>query len=82
MDVEATVTSETDTELKLTANWPLVWLQAPGSTTILRKLSPGEFFENPEGPFQRQEIGAYHPRPDLHLGDRIIVQLYFPGGSP
>ena len=82
MDVEATVTTVEGTEMKLTANWPLVWLQAVGSTTILRKLSPGEVFENPEGPFQRQEIGGYIARPDYHLGDRVIVRLYFPSGSP
>jgi len=30
MDIEATVTSPTDKELKLRAKWLLVWLQATG----------------------------------------------------
>jgi hypothetical protein len=81
MEVEATVTTATATELKLTANWPLVWLQAPGSTTIVRKLSPGEVFENRDGPFQRSEIGGYIARRDLKLGDRVIVECYFPSGA-
>jgi hypothetical protein len=81
MDIEATVTTATATEMKLTANRPLVWLQAVGSTTILRKLWRGEVFENLEGPFQRQEIGGYQARPDYRLGDRVIVRLYFPSGA-
>jgi hypothetical protein len=80
MEIEAIVTTVTANEMKLTAKWPLVWLQICGSTTIVRKLLPGEVFENPEGPFQESEIGAYHPRPDLHLGDRVIVRLYFGSG--
>jgi hypothetical protein len=82
MDVEATVTTVQRTELKLTADWPLVWLQAGGSTTILRKLSPDEAFENPDGAFERKEMGGYKNRPDLSTGDRVIVRLYFPSGTP
>jgi len=37
-EIEVIVTTFTRTELKMTANWPLVWLQAPGSIEILRKL--------------------------------------------
>ena len=41
-EIEVIVTTLTRMELKLTANWPLVWMQAPGSIEILRKLLPGE----------------------------------------
>ena len=39
---EVTVTTSTRTQLKVTADWPLIWLQAPGPIEILRKLLPGE----------------------------------------
>src|SRR5271166_6104587 len=45
-DIEATVTTATPTELKLTASWPLDWLQAPNSIEIQRKLSPDETLES------------------------------------
>ena len=41
-EIEVIVTTLTRTELKLTANWPLFWLQVPGSVEILRTLLPGE----------------------------------------
>jgi hypothetical protein len=41
-DIEAIVTVATPTELKLKANWPLVWLQAHGSIEIQRQLLAGE----------------------------------------
>jgi hypothetical protein len=41
-EIEVTVTTSTRTQLKVTADWPLIWLQAPGSIEILRKLLPGE----------------------------------------
>jgi hypothetical protein len=81
MDVEATVTTSTATKLKLTAKWPMAWLQVGGSTTILHRLPAGEVFENPAGPYQEKEIGNYQPRPDLRLGDRVIVRLHWPSGS-
>ena len=40
--IEAIVTVATPTELKLKANWPLVWLQAPDSIEIQRQLLAGE----------------------------------------
>ena len=84
MDIEATVTRATDKGLKVRAKWPLAWLQATGptalgSTTILHKLLPGQVFENPPGAFQEQEIGNFPPKPDLRVGDRVMVRLYFPG---
>jgi hypothetical protein len=39
MDIEATVTSATDKELKLRAKWPLVWLQAPALRLPVRSAS-------------------------------------------
>jgi hypothetical protein len=47
-DIKATVTKATETDVRLTGDWPQDWLQAPGSTgstEILRKLIPGEVFE-------------------------------------
>jgi hypothetical protein len=41
-EIEVIVTTLTRTELKLTADWPLFWLQLPGSIEILRKLLPRE----------------------------------------
>ena len=56
-EIEVTVTTSTRTQLKVTADWPLIWLQAPGPNRlsfvipkgnatpwikILRKLLPGE----------------------------------------
>lgn len=37
-DIEATVTVATSTELKLTADWPIRWLEAVGSLEIQRKV--------------------------------------------
>jgi hypothetical protein len=81
MKVEATVTTADEKGIKLTADWPLAWLQAPGSTTIVRKLIPGDHFENPVGPSQRSELGGYQPQVDLQMGDRVVVELYWPSGS-
>lgn len=76
-DIEATVTTATPTELKLTGNWPLVWLQATHSIQIQRKLLPGESLEPPAGPFQQMEIGGNRGAwPGLQLGDRVIVRCF------
>ena len=40
--IEVIVTTSTRTELKLTADWPLIWLQDPGWIEIERILLPGE----------------------------------------
>lgn len=61
-EIEATVTTATPTELKLTANCPLVWLQASGpgfalgSTEIARQLEPGETLEPLHEPVQKLEL--------------------------
>ena len=38
-DIEATVTVATPTELKLTADWPIRWLEALGGYEIQHKIS-------------------------------------------
>jgi hypothetical protein len=81
MDIHATVTTSTETELKLTAKWSVVWLQGGGSTTIVHKLLPDEIEQEPGGAFQEMEIGGYQPRPDLGVGERFLLTLYFPSGS-
>ena len=73
--IEATVTAATDEEIKLKAGWPLVWLQAQGGITILRKPLP---FETPlvlSEPVQNLEIEHVSNRLGLRVGDRVIVQL-------
>jgi hypothetical protein len=75
-EIEAIVTSATEKEgIKLTANWPVVWLQAPDSTTIMRKLLPNESLPALSEPTERLELGGYN-RPELRLGDRVMVQLF------
>jgi hypothetical protein len=76
--VEAVVTTATPTELKLTADWPMVWLQAVGSIEIERQLAPGEVFERP-GPelTQRSTIGGNRANwPHLRVGDHVLVRCY------
>jgi hypothetical protein len=74
-DIEATVTKSTPSELKLTGNWPLDWLQAPEkSTEVIAELLPGQTEPPPSGPVQRLEIlGNRALRPNLQLGDRVVV---------
>lgn len=83
-DIVATVSTATLTELKLTGDWPLDWVQAPGirSTEIQRKLSPEETISPPEAPVVNQEIPGNRARwPDLKVGDRVIVRIFFAGES-
>jgi hypothetical protein len=75
-EIAATVTTANEKEgVKLTADWPLAWLQGNGSTTILRKLLPNEISPALSEPVQRLEIGGYN-RTELRLGDRVIVRLF------
>jgi hypothetical protein len=48
-EIEAIVTTATPTELKVTGDWPLDWLQAPGirSIEIQRKVLPIESLHSP-----------------------------------
>jgi hypothetical protein len=57
-DVEATVTATAPTLLKLSADWPVDWLQETGIWTmeIQRELLHGEILELPWVPTERAEI--------------------------
>ena len=55
-EIEVTVTSSTPKELKVTADWPLIWLQAPGSIEILRTLLPGEIVPPLKESVKRSEL--------------------------
>jgi hypothetical protein len=81
-EIEVTVTSSTRKELKVTADWPLIWLQAPGSIEILRKLFPGEIVPPLKESVKRSEFpvnGGF--RSNLQLGDRLIVVCFLKGES-
>ena len=83
-EVVATVTTATLTELKVIANCPFDWAQAPGvkSREIQRKLLPGEALPQLDGPVVEMELlGNRLWQPTLQLGDRVIVRLFFPGES-
>jgi hypothetical protein len=83
-EIEAIVTVATPTELKLAGNCPAVWLQAPGfrSTEIARKLAPGKALEAIQEPTQYSEIpGNRGFWPNLQVGDRVILRLFFAGES-
>ncbi len=83
-DIAATVTTATPTELKVTGNWPVDWLQAPGfrSIEIQRKLLTSESLGSPLVAVREEEIlGNRANWPNLQLGDRVIVRCFFPGES-
>jgi hypothetical protein len=44
-DIEATVTAATPTELKLTADWPIRWLEAAGLLRPSRLLNGYRIYE-------------------------------------
>lgn len=76
-EIEATVSHLTPNELKLTADWPLRWLEAGGSIEIQRKLVPEERLPAVKGLTQRSEIGIYQRTwPNLEVGDRVAVQCF------
>ena len=71
-EIEVTVTTYTPEGLKLTADWPLIWLQAPGAIEILRKLFPGEIMPPLNESVKRSELPFNQGlRLDLQLGDRV-----------
>jgi hypothetical protein len=67
-EIEAIVTTATPTELRVTSDWPLDWLEAPGirSIEIQRKLLPIENLPSPGCAVAEQEI----------LGNRALGQIY------
>jgi hypothetical protein len=82
-DIGAIVTVATPTELKLKANWPRVWLRVTGSIEIRRQLLAGETWGPPlTESVQQVEIDGNRANwPNLRIGDRVIVRLFFPGES-
>jgi len=81
-EIEAIVTRSTRTELKLTANWPLIWLRKPGCLEIERNLLAGEivpplksFVERSELPVDRGLLW------NLQLGDLALVRCFLKGES-
>ena len=83
-EIEAIVTTATSTELKVTGDWPIDWLEAPGirSIEIQRKLLPVENLHSPGCAVAEQEIlGNRSSWPNLELCDRVIVRCFFPGES-
>jgi len=83
-EIAATVTTATATGLKLTGNWPVDWLQAPGirSIEIQRKPLVNESLGSPFVAVREELIlGNRGNWPNLQLGDRVIVRCFFPGES-
>ena len=79
-DIEATVTVATPTEIKLTADWPIRWLEAPGGMEIQRKVVLAEILPVFDGTVQRLEIAGNRARwPDLSVGDHVIVRCFIEG---
>jgi hypothetical protein len=81
-EIEVTVTTYTRDELRLTADWPLIGLQAPGSIEILGKLLPGEIVPRLSGSVRRSEFPVNQSlRLDLQLGDRLMARCFLNGKS-
>ena len=80
-DIEATVTKSTPTELKFTGDWPSDWLEAPEkSLEVIAELLPGQTEPPPSVPVKRSEIpGDRALRPNLQLGDRVLIRCFFKG---
>jgi hypothetical protein len=76
-EIDATVTTSTRRELKLTANWPLIWLQKPGCIQIERNLLPNEIVPPLNGVIERSEFAVDRGLLwDLRLGDRVLIQCF------
>jgi len=79
-DIEATVTVATPTELKLTADWPIRWLEALGGSEIQRKAVPNEKLPEFDGTVKRLEIAGNRAEwPNLSVGDHVIVRCFVEG---
>ncbi|HTD16580.1 MAG TPA: hypothetical protein VK673_15460 [Chthoniobacterales bacterium] len=79
-DIEATVTVATPTELKLTADWPIRWLEALGGSEIQRKAVPNEKLPAFDGTVKRLEIAGNRAEwPNLSVGDHVIVRCFVEG---
>jgi len=74
--VEAKVTKATETELKLSAHWPLTWRQLVKSMTIERRLDPDEVYDALGYGLTQFDDLPYEPRsawPNLRVGDSVEV---------
>jgi hypothetical protein len=79
-DIEATVTVATPTELKVTADWPIRWLEATGGYEIQRKVVINEKMPEFDGTVKRLEIAGNRARwPNLCVGDHVIVRCFIEG---
>jgi hypothetical protein len=82
-EIDATVTTSTRTELKLTANWPLIWLRNPGYIQIERNLLPDETVPSPNSFVECSELSVDRELLwNLQLGDRVLIQCFLKGESP
>jgi hypothetical protein len=73
-ELDAIVTTSTRTELKLTANWPHIWLQKPGFIQIERNLLPNEAVPLLDSFIERSELPVYRELLwDLRLDDRVLI---------
>jgi hypothetical protein len=76
-EIEATVTMSTRTELKLIANWPLIWLQKPGCIQVERNLLPNEIVPPLNSVIERSELSVDRGLLwDLRLGDRVLIHCF------
>jgi len=67
------------------AHWPLRWWQFRRTrfTVIQRRLLPDETLPGLQEPVIEEEISVDNDRwQDLEVGDRVIVQAFWPGESP
>jgi hypothetical protein len=79
-DIEATVTVGTATELKVTADWPIRWLEALGGFEIQRKVVSKEILPEFDGTVRRLEIAGDRARwPNLCVDDHVIVRCFLEG---
>ena len=79
-DIEATVTVATATELKVTADWPIRWLETAEGFEIQRKVVSKEILPEFDGTVKRLEIAGNRALwPNLCVGDDVIVRCFIEG---
>jgi hypothetical protein len=77
-DVEAKVTDVTENGVKVVADWPLVWCQAPKGADFVRKLELNEIFENPTGATRQGEYSFPNSQfRNVEIGDRVVVRCHY-----
>jgi hypothetical protein len=79
-DIEATVTVATATDLKVTADWPIRWLETAEGFEIQRKVVSKEILPEFDGTVKRLEIAGNRALwPNLCVGDHVIVRCFLDG---